>query len=118
LNYTVVDVFSNLLVLMFRHMNSGGTQEQIEAQRLSILNKILGVIVRCMMSDAESKKASAQSQWDQRPWFRLVLNLLIDVNKPDPALEPIKLGVLSVFGATFHVCQPLVLPGECLASLR
>eukprot|EP00339_Tiarina_fusa_P012692 CAMPEP_0117063692 /NCGR_PEP_ID=MMETSP0472-20121206/44463_1 /TAXON_ID=693140 ORGANISM="Tiarina fusus, Strain LIS" /NCGR_SAMPLE_ID=MMETSP0472 /ASSEMBLY_ACC=CAM_ASM_000603 /LENGTH=2289 /DNA_ID=CAMNT_0004783497 /DNA_START=52 /DNA_END=6922 /DNA_ORIENTATION=+ len=111
LNYTVVDVFSNLLVLMFRHMNAGGTQEQIEAQRLSILNKILGVIVRCMMSDAESKKGSAQSQWDQRPWFRLILNLLIDINKPDPALEPIKLGVLSVFGATFHVSQPLVLPG-------
>jgi CCR4-NOT transcription complex subunit 1 len=113
LNYTVVDVYSQLLVFMFRHLNSGGSPEQIEAQRLSMLNKILGVTVRSMMWDAEkTKKSGARAQWDQRPWFRLLLNLLIDANKPDPALEPIKLGVLSVFGAAFHVSQPLVLPGQ------
>lgn len=111
LNYTVVDVYSKLLVLMFRHLNSGGSSEQIDAQRLSLLNKILGVIVRSMMWDAEKSKKDGRSQWDQRPWFRLLLNLLIDVNKPDPPIEPIKLGVLSVFGAAFHVSQPLVLPG-------
>jgi CCR4-NOT transcription complex subunit 1 len=113
LNYTVVDVYSKLLVLMFRHLNSGGTAEQAEALRLSMLNKILGVSVRAMMWDAENaKKSGPRAQWDQRPWFRLFLNLLIDINKPDPSLEPIKLGVLSVFGAAFHVAQPLVLPGE------
>ena len=116
LNYTVVDVYSSLLVLMFKHLNAGGTTEQVDALRLSMLNRILGVIVRCMMFDAETKKSNAQP-WDQRPWFRLFLNLLIDINKPDPALEPIKLGILSVFGASFHVCQPLVLPGECSYGL-
>jgi hypothetical protein len=111
LNYTVVDMYTKLLVLMFRHLNSGGSTEQVEAQRLNMLNKILGVSVRSMMWDAE-KTRKAGMQWDQRPWYRLFLNLVIDINKPDPAMENIKLGVLSVFGAAFHVSQPMVLPGK------
>lgn len=108
-NYAVIDIYTKLLVLMFKHLNSGGTTDQVEARRLGMLNKILGVSTRTMMWDAEKTK-KASIQWDQRPWYRLFLNLIIDVNKPDPAMENIKLGVLSVFGAAFHVSQPLVLP--------
>jgi len=111
LNYTYVDVYTRLLVLMFKHLNSGGTAEQAEAQRLNMLNKILGVAVRTMMWNAEKVRKTGV-HWDQRPWFRLLLNLVIDVNKPDPAMESIKLGILSVFGAAFHVSQPLVLPSK------
>jgi len=109
LNYAVVDIYTKLLVSMFKHLNAGGTTEQVEAQRLNMLNKILGVATRSMIWDAERTRKSG-AQWDQRPWFRLFLNLVIDVNKPDPAMENIKLGILSVFGAAFHVSQPLVLP--------
>ena len=112
LNYNVIDIYSKLLLLLFRHMNGGGTADQIKAQRLGMLNKILGVIVRSMMWDFEKKNSGGgASKWDQRPWFRLLLNLVIDMNKPDPAFDPIRLGILSVFGAAFHVCQPLVMPG-------
>ena len=111
LNYTVVDIYSSLLVLIFKQMNSGGSPEQIAQQRLGVLNKILGVIVRTMMWDCENAKKSNASKWDQRPWFRLFLNLVIELNKPGPELEPIKEGILNVFAATFHVAQPLVLPG-------
>jgi CCR4-NOT transcription complex subunit 1 len=110
LNYTVIDVYCKLLVLMFQHPSMGG--ETSDAQGLNMLNKILGVVVRSMMFDAESVKKAGARAWDQRPWFRIMLNLMIDINKPDPALEPVKLGVLSVFGAAFHVCQPLALPGK------
>lgn len=116
LNYTVVDMYTKLLVLIFKHLNSGGTAERIEAQRLSMLNKILGVTIRSMMWDAEKTK-KAGNQWDQRTWYRLFLNLVIDINKPDPAMEKIKLGVLSVFGAALHVAQPLVLPGTLIKSV-
>lgn len=110
LNYTFVDLYAKLLVVLFRHMNSGGTTDQANAQRLGVLNKILGVAVRSMMWHSETTVASGSS-WDQRPWFRLFMNLVIDLNKPDPTFESIRLGVLSVFGAAFHVCQPLVMPG-------
>lgn len=113
LNYTFVDLYSKLLVLLFRHMNSGGSQDQVDAQRLGVLNKILGVIVRSMIWHFRNTKTevSSSSAWDQRPWFRLFLNLVIDLNKPDPAFESIRLGIFSVFGSAFHVCQPLVMPG-------
>jgi CCR4-NOT transcription complex subunit 1 len=115
MNYNVIDIYCKLLLLMFRHLNAGGTADQVKAQRLSMLNKILGVIVRTMMWDAEKSKkgTSGQTNWDQRPWFRLLMNLVIDMNKPDEAFAPIRLGILSVFGAAFHVCQPLVMPGMC-----
>ena len=116
LNYTVVDIYSNLLVLIFKQMNTGGSAEQIAQQRLGVLNKILGVIVRTMMWDCEKSKKPNALKWDQRPWFRLFLNLVIELNKPGPSLEPIKEGILNVFAATFHVAQPLVLPGMYLKS--
>lgn len=113
LNYAVVDVYCKLLLLMFKNLNSSGSHEQVKIQRLSMLNKILGCLVRTMMWDAEKNMvASGRSkQWNQRPWYRIFMNLVIDVNKPDPELEPIRLGILSVFAATFHVSQPLVVPG-------
>jgi CCR4-NOT transcription complex subunit 1 len=112
-NYAAIDLYGKLLLLLFRHMNGGGSQDQINAQRLGVLNKILGVAARSMMWHYHKTKVSG-AIWDQRPWFRLFLNLVIDMNKPDPAFEPIRLGILSVFGATFHVCQPLVMPSKCL----
>ncbi|GKY99341.1 hypothetical protein MPSEU_000889100 [Mayamaea pseudoterrestris] len=115
LNYTVIDMYSRLLVTIVRHLNTGGSSEQVDKQRLGLLNKILGASVRTMMWHNEHTKATNKGIWDQRPWFRLFMNLLIDLNKPDPVFEPIRLAVLSLFGATFHVCQPLVMPGFAFA---
>jgi CCR4-NOT transcription complex subunit 1 len=117
LNHTFIDLYARLLVILFRHMHSGGSAEQVNAQRLGVLNKILGSIVRSMMWHYEKKKAEGAS-WDQRPWFRLFLNLVIDLNKPDPSFEPIRLAILSVFGVAFHMCQPLVMPGFAFAWLE
>ena len=110
LRYSDADSYCGLLQLIFRHMNTGGTPDQINGQRLSMLNKILGVIVRSMMWH-HVKSEKSNSKWDQRPWYRLFMNLIIDLNKPDPSYEPIRLGILSIFGCAFHVCQPLVMPG-------
>lgn len=112
LNYTVIDMYSRLLGLIFRHMNAGGSSEQVGAQRLSILNKMIGMAVRSMMWHYEHVKGTKKGIWDQRPWFRFFMNLLIDLNQPDPDFEPIRLAVLSVFAGAFHVCQPLVMPGK------
>merc|ERR1711935_538826 len=49
LNYAVADVYCRLLVLMFKHLNSGGSLEQVKVQRLAMLNKILGCTIRTMM---------------------------------------------------------------------
>lgn len=109
LNYAVADVYCKLLMLMFKRLNQGGSMEQVNVHRLSMLNKILGCTVRTMMWHIE-KHRSQNRPWDQRPWYRILMNLVMDVNKPDPELEYIRPGLLSVFAAAFHVAQPLVVP--------
>jgi len=113
LNYTVIDAYAKLLGLLVRYMNGGGSAEQVAAQRISLLNKILGVTIRALMTSYEkSKQKDGSTHWDQRPWFRLLLNLVHDLNAPSPALDSISLGILRVFGSAFHIVQPLVVPGE------
>lgn len=117
INYSFVDLYSNLLVLIFKHMNGGGPPEQTAAHRVSMLNKIVGVLVRTLMWDYERSSKRGGVPWDQRPWYRLFLNLISDINKPDPDLDLIKPTVVSIFAVAFHVCQPLVLPGFAFAWL-
>uniref|UniRef100_A0A7R9Z6V1 CCR4-Not complex component Not1 C-terminal domain-containing protein n=1 Tax=Pseudictyota dubia TaxID=2749911 RepID=A0A7R9Z6V1_9STRA len=121
LNYTVIDAYAKLISLLIRHMNGGGSTEQVANQRVSLLNKVLGITVRTMLSDyerAKNESGGVVSNWDQRPWFRLFLNLVLDLNSPSPALDPISYGILSTFGSAFHVIQPLVVPGFSFAWLE
>jgi CCR4-NOT transcription complex subunit 1 len=118
INYVFIDHFAKLLGILVRHMNAGGSADQVNAQRLGVLNKILGTIVRSMMWHYESSMEGSANPWDQRPWFRLLLNLVIDLNKPDPVFEAVRLGILSVFGAAFHVCQPMIFPAFAFSWLE
>jgi len=117
LQYDVIDIYSRLIPILFRYLNAGGTDEQVATQRISLLNNILGVTVRCMMWDYERSKDSGSS-WDQRPWYRLLLNLISDLNSPDALHDTLKPAILGVFGTAFHVSQPLVVPGFAFAWLE
>jgi len=113
--FTYVDILSALFELVFERLNSGGSDDQIDAERLGILNRILGTIVRTMMWHSETWRTRRPGvPWDQRPWFRLVSNLVFDLNRPKPAFDKIRLGMLSAFGAAFHCCQPLAFGGTLL----
>ena len=111
LNYAVIDSYGKLVSVLVRHLNVGGSTDEIANQRISLLNQILGVTMRTMMADYEKAKQNKTS-WDQRPWFRLLLNLVMDLNAPSSTLDAINYGILSVFGSAFHVVQPLVIPGK------
>jgi len=116
-NYQAVDGCAKLLTYLVRYMNTGGSGDQISQQRLAVLNKVLGVIMRSLVTSFEKSQQQSNIAWDQRPWFRLLLNLVCELNLPNPALDPIKGGIVSVFGSAFHVVQPLVVPGFSFAWL-
>jgi len=121
LNYTVIDSYGKLLSLLVKHMNSGGSNEVVATERVSLLNKILGITVRTMMAHYEHSKRESKGMplnWDQRPWFRLMVDLVLDLNAPSAMLGPISYGILSVFGSALHVVQPLVIPGFAFAWLE
>jgi len=118
LDYAFIDVYSKLVTVLVKHMNGGGTEEQIVAQRMALLNKVLGVTVRSLMWDFYTRSQKGRTPWDQRPWFRLLFNMTMDLNTPDPIFDPISFGILSAFGAAFHVIQPLAVPGFSFAWLE
>lgn len=117
LNYAFIDVYSKLVIVLMKHLNGGGTEEQIVAQRMALLNKVLGVTVRTLMWDYYTRSQKGRSPWDQRPWFRLLFNMTMDLNTPDPIFDPISFGILSALGAAFHVVQPLAVPGKRFSFL-
>ncbi len=109
-NYQAVDGYAKLLSYIVRYMNIGGSAEQVSQQKQVLLNKVLGVITRSLVTSYEKARQS-KAQWDQRPWFRLLLDLVCELNLPNPAFDLIKGGIVGVFGSSFHVVQPLVVPG-------
>jgi CCR4-NOT transcription complex subunit 1 len=121
LNYSVVDGYGKLVVALMKHLNTAGTPEEVASQRISLLNQILGVTMRTMMAHYERSRrenGNGSTKWDQRPWFRLLLNLVMDLNAPSPVFDPISNGILGVFAGAFHVVQPLVMPGFAFAWLE
>jgi len=117
LNYAVIDIYSKLLPCIVQYMHSASVPEQVPGHRVALLNNIMGVMVRCLLFDYEEKKKKGMN-WDQRPWFRLLLNLVVDLNLPNQRYDPIQAGILGVFGSAFHIIQPLVVPGFAFAWLE
>ena len=114
LNYQAIDGYAKLLSYIVRYMNSGGSTEQVSLQKLTLLNKVLGVITRSLVTSCEKAQQSTVL-WDQRPWFRLLLDMVCELNLPNPALDLIKGAIVGIFGSSFHVVQPLVVPGAKLS---
>lgn len=117
LRYDAIDGYSKLLSYLVIHMNGGGTTEQVTQQRLGMLNKVLGCITRSLVTSHE-KAQQTNSQWDQRPWFRLLLDLVCELNTPNQLMDSMKSSIVNVFGSAFHVIQPLVVPGFSFAWLE
>jgi len=118
LNYNALDGAAKLLCYLVRYMNTGGPAEQVAEQRLTFLNRILGVITRTLVTNYQQSERDPNVVWDQRPWFRLMLDMVYELNLPNPALDPIKPGIVKIFGSAFHVVQPLVVPGFSFAWLE
>eukprot|EP00984_Skeletonema_dohrnii_P021519 scaffold10775_cov119-Skeletonema_dohrnii-CCMP3373.AAC.4 len=117
LRYDAIDGYSKLLSYLVIHMNGGGTSEQVTQQRLGMLNKVLGCITRSLVTSHE-KAQQTNAPWDQRPWFRLLLDLVCELNTPNQLLDSMKSSIVNVFGSAFHVIQPLVVPGFAFAWLE
>ena len=54
LHYNVVDAYTKLVALLFKYMTSGGGAEKVAAQRINLLNKVLGITVRSLMASSEN----------------------------------------------------------------
>eukprot|EP01114_Cavostelium_apophysatum_P013415 TRINITY_DN3247_c0_g1_i5.p1 TRINITY_DN3247_c0_g1~~TRINITY_DN3247_c0_g1_i5.p1 ORF type:complete len:2234 (+),score=701.16 TRINITY_DN3247_c0_g1_i5:75-6776(+) len=104
--YRHLDGFCKLAVLLVKHPEN-------PAAKIGVLGRVLGTLVRVLIGDYDLK----QTRFNQRPYFRLFANLLIDLNAPDPSLDPINLQILLAFSNAFVMLQPARLPGFSFAWL-
>jgi CCR4-NOT transcription complex subunit 1 len=124
LQYGVVDAFSKLVVLLVKYADPVTVNT---SAKINLLTRVLSIITRVLLTDYRmhaansggSKPEGARSKrFDQRAYYRLFVNLLQDLNAPDPVLDASNFQVLTAFANCFHSLQPLFVPGFGFAWLE
>eukprot|EP00742_Colponemidia_sp_Colp-10_P004133 GILJ01004411.1.p1 GENE.GILJ01004411.1~~GILJ01004411.1.p1 ORF type:complete len:2283 (+),score=370.59 GILJ01004411.1:173-7021(+) len=108
MNTQAIDAFSRLVHLLVKYSDPNAQT------KVNILLKALNAIVKVLMKDYDSNKKT----FNQRPYFRLLVNLLVDLNQPDPVLEQCNYQLLTAFSNTFHTLQPARVQGFIFAWLE
>ena len=119
LTYSVVDAYAKLLILLVKYAIPDSSPSTVLAgtpQRLDLLNRVLLTLTRTLVSNYD--KTVEMDNFDQRPYFRLFLNLLQDLNVPDPVLDSSNPRVLAAFATVLHALQPAVTPGFAFSWLE
>jgi CCR4-NOT transcription complex subunit 1 len=119
LSYSAIDAYAKLLILLVKYAVSDPNASASAAgapQRLDLLNRVLSTLTRTLIADYDA--TIELGGFDQRPYFRLFLNLLQDLNVPDPVLDSSNARVLAAFATMLHAVQPAVAPGFAFAWLE
>ncbi|XP_020701272.1 CCR4-NOT transcription complex subunit 1 isoform X2 [Dendrobium catenatum] len=109
LSFGAIDAFAKLVTFVMKY----STMDQ-GMSKVIFLPKVLSVLVRVILKDAEEKKA----YFNPRPYFRLFINWLYDLACLDPVLDGVNFQVLTSFANAFHALQPLKVPGFSFAWLE
>ncbi|XP_071726639.1 uncharacterized protein [Rutidosis leptorrhynchoides] len=101
LSFLAIDIYASLVfaILKFSSIDHA-------LSKLALLSKVLAVTVRFIQKDAEERKSS----FNPRPYFRLFIDWLLDLNTLDPVFEGASFQVLTALATSFHALQPLRVP--------
>ncbi|XP_021677934.2 uncharacterized protein LOC110663040 isoform X2 [Hevea brasiliensis] len=106
LSFLAIDIYAKLVFSILK-VEQGSS-------RYLLLSKILTVTVRFIQRDSEEKKTS----FNPRPYFRLIVNWLLDLVSPDPVIDGANFQILTSFAGAFHNLQPLKVPAFSFAWLE
>jgi len=104
LNYKAVDGLAKLFALLVKYF----------PDKVFIFKRILDVIATVI----ERYYLQSPLQFDQRPYFRLCANLLMEFSTPDPIFESHLLYILLEFRDLFHRFRPTLFPAFTVAWLE
>ncbi|CAK8992992.1 CCR4-NOT transcription complex subunit 1 (CCR4-associated factor 1) [Durusdinium trenchii] len=115
LYYVAIDSFSKLVVLLVKYA-------EVRTTLLSmVLEVISNVLCREYLLRSQQHKVEAM-MLDQRPYFRLFLNLqqdMVSLYDSEGVGEEVTLSMLSAFAEVYHrVLQPNMVPGFAFAWLE
>jgi CCR4-NOT transcription complex subunit 1 len=115
--YKVMDALSHMLVILVKY---GSAEPQSVNSRVHFLNRILATLNRVLINDANDATTNQGSRrpFEQRPYFRVMINLLRDLNTTDPVVEQNNIQILSAFATAFQNIQPAVVPAFAFSWLE
>uniref|UniRef100_A0A8C3LG03 CCR4-NOT transcription complex subunit 1 n=1 Tax=Chrysolophus pictus TaxID=9089 RepID=A0A8C3LG03_CHRPC len=108
--YHNLDAFVRLIALLVKH--SGEATNTVT--KINLLNKVLGIVVGVLLQDHEVR----QGEFQQLPYHRIFIMLLLELNAPEHVLETINFQTLTAFCNTFHILRPTKAPGFVYAWLE
>lgn len=125
LSYAVVDGYVKLLLVLIR-TRKAPDGPQSSNPRVELLGKVLGAIINVILRDAEARKGVTEAgangglrgAFDQRPYFRILLCLMQEMNKPNRMLDNSNPGVLMTLASAFHSLRPVGCPAFAFAWLE
>ncbi|XP_078524738.1 CCR4-NOT transcription complex subunit 1 isoform X6 [Lissotriton helveticus] len=108
--YHNLDAFVRLIALLVKH--SGEATNTVT--KINLLNKVLGIVVGVLLQDHDAR----QTEFQQLPYHRIFIMLLLELNAPEHVLETINFQTLTAFCNTFHILRPTKAPGFVYAWLE
>lgn len=102
LSFGAIDSFTRLVVVLMKFTD-----------KFSVFSRALASISKGLIKDAECKG----KHFNQRQFFRIMLNLLSDVGSPELNFEKAGFELLTVFCNTLHACNPMRVPHFAFAWL-
>ncbi|XP_069848540.1 CCR4-NOT transcription complex subunit 1 isoform X9 [Dipodomys merriami] len=80
----------------------------------AFVGQVLGIVVGVLLQDHDVR----QSEFQQLPYHRIFIMLLLELNAPEHVLETINFQTLTAFCNTFHILRPTKAPGFVYAWLE
>uniref|UniRef100_A0A3B3REG1 CCR4-NOT transcription complex subunit 1 n=1 Tax=Paramormyrops kingsleyae TaxID=1676925 RepID=A0A3B3REG1_9TELE len=108
--YHNLDAFVRLIALLVKH--SGEAANTVT--KINLLNKVLGIVVGVLIQDHDVR----HTEFQQLPYHRIFIMLLLELNAPEHVLETINFQTLTAFCNTFHILRPAKAPGFVYAWLE
>uniref|UniRef100_A0A665V2F0 CCR4-NOT transcription complex subunit 1 n=1 Tax=Echeneis naucrates TaxID=173247 RepID=A0A665V2F0_ECHNA len=99
--YHNLDAFVRLIALLVKHSGEA-------------TNTVLGIVVGVLIQDHDVR----QTEFQQLPYHRIFIMLLLELNAPEHVLETINFQTLTAFCNTFHILRPTKAPGFVYAWLE
>ncbi|XP_048577201.1 CCR4-NOT transcription complex subunit 1 isoform X2 [Nematostella vectensis] len=108
--FNTLDAYCRLIALLVRH--SGDASNNVT--KINLLNRVLSTVATVLFQDHELRHADFQ----QLPYHRIFIMLLLELNQPEPVLEAINFQVLQTFSTVLHALKPSRAPGFAYAWLE
>ncbi|XP_063227280.1 CCR4-NOT transcription complex subunit 1 isoform X2 [Bacillus rossius redtenbacheri] len=108
--FHTLDAFVRLIALLVKH--SGDSSNT--GTKINLLNKVLGIVAGVLLQDHENRL----TEFQQLPYHRIFIMLLLELNGPEAILEAINFQVLTAFTHTLHILRPAKASGFAYAWLE